>query len=644
MIKDLAYGKGGDEAGGSGAGLWSEGQSRLEKNLAAWRAWSAWAADEVGAVTVGEHIRLVRARDGTASFRIGQEDGRRPWLGYTSVPSIVAATVAGKVDYRRGNLIVKGLGSGAEVAGMLERMPPYQAAFVVESDPLWLNLAFRLRDYSEALRSGRLVVLLGEDVVELLVRFYGEHPGYNPVEQTVMWAWLSERENHAFGGGVAAAMQGVQGSVGEQSSGSAAGVAGVEPGGLVAKLASPERLRVANFTRVYGLNDCCTSRDALAGLAGLGVVTDHLVLDRPGVVSYEAHRERLAGFGADLLLLVDMTRAEVPADLAGGMACVTLVRQLGPGVLGGAGALGPRDYVFAATREQVGVLLESGYPEGRVLHLPLGANTTLFEPVVLEPEAAADFGSDVAVVGHRPSIDPEDYQIKLSSHQQLWQAVIAEIRRGAGGYCRESAGRVLRRAQRCGVEVQSDDLRLFLTELIEGSLGEAVVADVYCGALRRAQVDLRIWQSPGRFGAEASALRGSWSASPVGELAAGTAGEGEAMNRLYNSSKIFVRMSTAGGVDRMLLDGMAAGAFFLVKSHPSDRRKDGLGEMFKLGEELVTFETPEDLVKKVGYYLEHSAEREAVAARGRERVVAEHSYSVRMAGMLEGVRRGLSGG
>ena len=620
---------------------WSLGQEQLRKNLAAWEQWDTTAAQRVAAAEPGDHITLVTARDGTASFRIRQEDGRQPWLGFTSVPSIVAATVAGKVDYRRGNLIVKGLGCGAEVAVMLERMPPYQAVFAVEAEPLWVNLALRLRDYTESLRTGRLVLLLGDDVAELLVRFYQQHPGYNPIEQTVMWTWLGDRENHAFGGQVAAAMQTAQDALRHQSLDPAAQTPLERAAELADKLASPQHLRVANFTCVYGLNDCCTSRDVLAALATLGATTDHLVLDRPDVVSYEAHRQRLTQFRPDLLLLVDLTRSDVPPDLTAGLSCLTLVRQITPAILAAAATLGPTDFVLAPRHEQIETLLAAGYPPQQVLHLPLGANTALFEPMDLDQDQQQRYGSDVALVGHRPSTDPEDYQIKLPTHQTLWQALIEEIQRRPGEYTRQAAGRFLRRAQRCGVEVRSDDLRSFLTELIETALGEAVLPDVYGQALRHAGVNLRLWQPPGRFAAPTGPSPGSWSASPLANLAAGTAGEGPAMNHLYNAAKIFVRLSTVGGVDRYLLDGMAAGVFFLVKSHPSDRRKDGLGEMFKLGEEVITFDTPDDLVKKVRHYLDHDDQRHAVATRGRRRVLAQHSYAVRTQAALQMMRQAL---
>jgi len=50
-----------------------------------------------------------------------------------------------------------------------------------------MNLALRLRDFTAALATGRLVLLLGEEPGRLLEKFFAAHPGYNLVTETVAW-------------------------------------------------------------------------------------------------------------------------------------------------------------------------------------------------------------------------------------------------------------------------------------------------------------------------------------------------------------------------------------------------------------------------------------------------------------------------
>lgn len=57
-------------------------------------------------------------------------------------------------------------------------------------------------------------------------------------------------------------------------------------------------------------------------------------------------------------------------------------------------------------------------------------------------------------------------------------------------------------------------------------------------------------------------------------------------------------------------EALASGAFVL-----SDRSL-GIEDLFKVGEQLVCYDSPDDLIAKVEYFLEHPAERQKIAARG----------------------------
>ena len=84
-----------------------------------------------------------------------------------------------------------------------------------------------------------------------------------------------------------------------------------------------------------------------------------------------------------------------------------------------------------------------------------------------------------------------------------------------------------------------------------------------------------------------------------------------------------------------LLDGIAAGAFFLVKSHPRDQKQDGLGKFFQLNHELITFDGPKDLLRKIRYYLDNEQERQRISKAARERLLAGHTCRHRAREMLE---------
>ena len=60
-------------------------------------------------------------------------------------------------------------------------------------------------------------------------------------------------------------------------------------------------------------------------------------------------------------------------------------------------------------------------------------------------------------------------------------------------------------------------------------------------------------------------------------------------------------------------------------------------DFFVPGEDFVYYESKEDLLQKIGYYLEHEKEREAIAKRGHDKVAAGHTYRHRVREMLKSV-------
>ena len=82
------------------------------------------------------------------------------------------------------------------------------------------------------------------------------------------------------------------------------------------------------------------------------------------------------------------------------------------------------------------------------------------------------------------------------------------------------------------------------------------------------------------------------------------------------------------GCNQRTFEAPACGAFSLVDS------RSELGRLFVPGEEVAVFDGVDDLQGNIRYYLAHAGERAAIAARGRERVLAEHTYQHRMKALL----------
>ncbi len=103
------------------------------------------------------------------------------------------------------------------------------------------------------------------------------------------------------------------------------------------------------------------------------------------------------------------------------------------------------------------------------------------------------------------------------------------------------------------------------------------------------------------------------------------------MPRVFKQSKVNLNISLRGiksGIPLRAYDIMGAGGFLL-----SNFQADFL-DYFIPGEDFVFYESKEDLLQKVGYYLAHEEEREAIARNGHDKVAAAHTYRHRVKEML----------
>lgn len=105
--------------------------------------------------------------------------------------------------------------------------------------------------------------------------------------------------------------------------------------------------------------------------------------------------------------------------------------------------------------------------------------------------------------------------------------------------------------------------------------------------------------------------------------------------KIYNATAVNVNIQSylyqLDGVTCRPFEVAACGGFCLCEG-----RRD-LGRFFSVGDEVVTFEGPEDLKAKVAYYLAHEDERRELAGRARARALREHTYEHRVRQVLHTV-------
>ena len=83
------------------------------------------------------------------------------------------------------------------------------------------------------------------------------------------------------------------------------------------------------------------------------------------------------------------------------------------------------------------------------------------------------------------------------------------------------------------------------------------------------------------------------------------------------------------GLPQRIFDIMGAGGFLLTNYQPE------LTEYFEIGKEVAVYESQQDLLEKIAYYLEHEDERVEIAANGRRAIEKNHQYAQRLQMMFE---------
>lgn len=108
--------------------------------------------------------------------------------------------------------------------------------------------------------------------------------------------------------------------------------------------------------------------------------------------------------------------------------------------------------------------------------------------------------------------------------------------------------------------------------------------------------------------------------------------------KIFNATRINLNLHSSVKASELVVPGdfvnprtfelASCGAFQLVDERAL------LPEMFH-SDELATFTSMPELIERIDHFLAHPDERAAYAARGRERVLAEHTYAHRMQSLID---------
>ncbi len=112
----------------------------------------------------------------------------------------------------------------------------------------------------------------------------------------------------------------------------------------------------------------------------------------------------------------------------------------------------------------------------------------------------------------------------------------------------------------------------------------------------------------------------------------------ESVPKLFAQSRIILGVGTIGHCSDFYalkmrdFDAPMSGSMYLTHDNFD------LNTLFAVGDEIVTYRSIEDCVKKTRYYLDHEVEREAIASAGCQRAVAEHTWEHRFGILINALK------
>jgi len=326
------------------------------------------------------------------------------------------------------------------------------------------------------------------------------------------------------------------------------------------------RLRVLGITSRFTTFLQHSMRDWLAGFRQLGHET-RLVIESADheVMTNVTHLKAVAEFRPDLIVLIDHHRAEF-GNFAPDVPCVMWVQDFLPNLLSSkAGAAqGPLDFCLGFGRHYFA--REYGYPAERFLPSPIGINDARFAGVALSPADEARFACDVSYVSHA-SATAEDLMAREAAPAapgvraflyDVFEELRAHYACGGGVVGRPAMMRLMTAAlDRRATAMAKDDFDracAFFTHTI----GNALFRHQSLEWLSDLGVDLHLY---GR----------GWEGHPrLRRHAKGPADNHADLGRIYRATRVNLQVTPHGVVHQRLLDGLSAGAFFLLRYMDGD--------------------------------------------------------------------------
>lgn len=267
-----------------------------------------------------------------------------------------------------------------------------------------------------------------------------------------------------------------------------------------------------------------------------------------------------------------------------------------------------------------------------IYYLPLATNIRRWERVLLEmtDEDYRKYGNDISFVGslysEKSRYDKLLESNALSSYTQGYVNGLIQAQLKVFGYnflYDTLSEEVIR-------EIASADPSFYRGQDVFSGTDRYLVAHQYIG-MKLASVERTTLLSSLSERFDVSLYTRSDTSALPRVHAKGGVGTLTEMPKVFHASKINLNITMRAiesGLSLRIWDVLGCGGFLLTNYQAE------IPEYFEIGKDLEVYESTEDLIQKVDYYLHHEAERMEIALNGYEKTARYHTYEIRLAEMI----------
>ncbi|MCR4806603.1 MAG: DUF3880 domain-containing protein [Lachnospiraceae bacterium] len=278
----------------------------------------------------------------------------------------------------------------------------------------------------------------------------------------------------------------------------------------------------------------------------------------------------------------------------------------------------PCNYAFMYDRDQAGDYIKKGYDN--VYHLPLAVNVKRLDGIHLSAAERKKYGAQISFVGNLYDSQMMNIRSLLGDFEQGYLDAVMKAQGKIYGYYLVD-------------DVLSDDLVRDIDRQVSDKTGIRVPREALSYAMAaqitREERLLALKLLSGHFDVKVFSREDNGLLDKVSYM--GRVDYDKEMPMVFKASDINLNMTLRcirSGIPLRALDIMGAGGFLVSNYQPE------LAEAFIDGEEMVMYESLEDMYAKITYYLNSPDKRTDIARRGHAKIARDYKYEDRIDVML----------